>query len=78
MLHFAVKLNCLVKVILCLDGCANCFENKYISLEKSVKSTERNCGLLPPTGNFSFIFKNIIFFFLLFHISIFQILYLKH
>ncbi len=41
-LHFAVKSNCLVKVILCLDGCANCFENKYIVLEKSVKSTEKN------------------------------------
>ncbi len=35
-LHFAVELNCLIKE---LYGCANWFENKYIALEKSVKST---------------------------------------
>ncbi len=48
-LHFAVKLNCLVKIILCLDGCANCFENKYIALEKSFLSIEKNCKF---TNNF--------------------------
>ncbi len=41
-LHLAVKLNCLVKIILCLDGCVNCFENKYIALKKGVKSIEKN------------------------------------
>ncbi len=39
----AVNLNCLVKIILCLDGCDNCFEKKYIALEKSVKSIVKNC-----------------------------------
>ncbi len=38
MLNFAVKLNCLVKISMCLDGCVNCFESNYITLEKSVKS----------------------------------------
>ncbi len=44
-LHFAVKLNCLVKVILCLDGFANCLEKKYTALEKSVKSTDKKCNM---------------------------------
>ncbi len=49
--YFAVKLSCLVKIILCLDGCANCFENKYIALEKSVKSTEKNCNVMIMKSN---------------------------
>ncbi len=50
LLNIAVKLNCLVKISLCLDGCVNCFENNYIILDTSGKSTEKshklNCFLL--------------------------------
>jgi len=42
--YFAVKLNCLVNARVCLDHCVNCFESRYITLEKCVKSIEKNCN----------------------------------
>ncbi len=31
-LYFAVKLNYLVKIMLCLNGCANCFKSMRTSI----------------------------------------------